>query len=102
MSLVTISSIAAFDGAQTRILRLEFCNTWLSMDMMPLMVWVFPVPAICKRLDKNIILTWSLNKQKVNWLHLCNINKGLKLTFIEFGSMFIYEGLHLANLAIIR
>lgn len=45
MSLVTISSIAAFDGAQTRIFLLSF-KLALSIEIIPLIVWVFPVPAI--------------------------------------------------------
>lgn len=44
MSRVTISSIPAFDGAHTSILRLSG-RQFVSIDIMPLIVWVLPVPA---------------------------------------------------------
>lgn len=43
INLVTISSMAALDGAHTKILR-WLLSVELSMDMIPLIVWVFPVP----------------------------------------------------------
>ena len=62
MSLVTISSIAAFEGAQTRIF---FSVNAESIEMMPLMVWVFPVPAKLTIRRSKGLLTRTLNQEEV-------------------------------------
>ena len=97
MSLVTISSMAALDGAQTRIfLKLRWVE--LSIEMMPLMVWVFPVPAIifCKRVVRKIIiiLTRSLDEEEIDWFHGRDIYQSLVLALVEFGLVLFYELAH--------
>lgn len=90
MSLVTISSIAAFEGAQTMILRLFLIDEF-SMEIIPLMVWVFPVPAISEtgQVKTKQVLTWSLNKKEVYIIHVLNLQQGLLLALIELGLMFV-------------
>lgn len=76
--LVTISSIAVFDGAHTKTLSIPTATT---MDIIPAMVCVFPVPGYNKIFYK---FTYrSLDQCYAFLSHVCDHLERLKLRWIE-------------------